>query len=92
MPGPFGDHTILHLVAPFLPQKAPTNGAGFVFCDSSVAVDLHTCTPAISSLAPTRLPWKGCLEYCSGNVLIVIVRQFKLHMQTRLIRQQPFLV
>jgi len=89
---PFRDDTILHLVAPFLLQKAPTNGAGFVFCETSVAVELHTCTLAVSSLTPTRLPLKGCLEYCSGDALIVIVRQFKLHIQTCLIRQQPFLV
>jgi hypothetical protein len=42
--GPFGDDTILHLVAPFLLLKTPTNGAGFVFCEISVAVDLHTCS------------------------------------------------
>jgi uncharacterized protein YegP (UPF0339 family) len=85
---PFGDDTILHLVAPFLPLKTPTNGAGFVFVRW---VWQWTCTLALSSsLAPTRLPLKGCLEYYSGDALIVIVRQFKLHMQTCLITQQPF--
>jgi hypothetical protein len=86
--GPFGDHTILHLVAPFLLLKTPTNGTGFVFLwDKCRSGPL-----ALSSLAPTKLPLKGCVEYCSGDDLIVIVRQFKLHMQTCIIRQQPFLV